>query len=132
MLGYTRRRFAVHAAAALSVALVATTGAQCAAQTGRSNLGGPPPTAMETLNGVWIDGPGYKITYGGNYEGCMQLCLDGDKCKMVEYYKPQKKCNLYGEMRPRLQGGSSIVGLRSAEGQGVAKPGGAPRAKAQP
>ncbi len=79
----------------------------------------PPPAAaatpgsgMEKLSGVWVEGPGYNITYGGNYDACTQRCLAAAKCVMIEYYRPEKKCNLYDQMRPRKTGGSSDVGIR--------------------
>ena len=67
---------------------------------------------MEKFSGVWIEGPGYDIKYGGNYEGCARRCLDSAKCVMVEFYWPEKKCNHYDTVRPRLKGGSSHVGVR--------------------
>ena len=70
------------------------------------------PPALQRVDGFWVEGPGYDITYGGDYEGCARRCLDDSKCLMVEYYKPEKKCNLYSTKRPRVKGGSSIIGLR--------------------
>ena len=67
---------------------------------------------MEKLTGVWIEGPGFEITYGRAYEACAERCLGNPSCVMVEYYFPEKKCNLYNTVRPRLKGGSSIVGIR--------------------
>jgi PAN domain len=71
-----------------------------------------PGTKIERLDGVWIEGPGYEITYGGNYDGCAARCLAAPKCAMIEYYRPEKKCNLYDAVRPRKTGGSSNVGIR--------------------
>ena len=74
---------------------------------------GPKPAAkIERLSGVWIEGPGFDVTYGGAYDGCAQKCLAHEKCVMIEYYRPEKKCNLYDAVRPRKTGGSSDVGLR--------------------
>jgi hypothetical protein len=67
---------------------------------------------IERLSGVWIEGPGYDIKYGATYEVCAQRCLATPKCAMIEYYRPEKKCNLYDKVRPRVAGGSSDVGLR--------------------
>jgi hypothetical protein len=67
---------------------------------------------LEKLTGVWIDGPGFDVTYGMTYERCEARCLANAKCKMIEFYRPEQKCNLYGAHRPRLKGGSSIVGIR--------------------
>lgn len=69
-------------------------------------------TRIERLQGVWVEGPGYKITYGKPYDACAASCLSTDRCRMIEYYRPEKKCNLYDSIRPRLKGGSSIVGIR--------------------
>jgi PAN-like domain len=67
---------------------------------------------MERLSGVWVEGPGFNITYGGNYDACAQKCLGTPQCVMIEYYRPEKKCNMYDKLRPRVKGGSSDVALR--------------------
>ena len=74
--------------------------------------GSRPAGKIERLAGVWVEGPGFDVTYGGTYDGCAQKCLANDKCVMIEYYRPEKKCNLYDTVRPRKSGGSSDVGLR--------------------
>lgn len=73
----------------------------------------PSPT-MKKLSGVWIEGPGFDVTYGGNYDGCASRCLADPTCLMIEYYRPEKKCNLYKEVRPEQPGGASDVGIRVA------------------
>lgn len=78
----------------------------------------PAPTAatsvpvMERFTGVWVEGPGFNITYGGTYEACAAKCVATAKCTMIEYYRPEKKCNMYDAVRPRLKGGSSDVALK--------------------
>jgi hypothetical protein len=67
------------------------------------------------IAGVWVEGPGATITYGGTYTACANQCLANPSCLMLEYYRPEKKCNLYREVRPRLKGGSSDVGLRQLD-----------------
>ena len=67
---------------------------------------------IEKFTGVWVEGGGFDISYGKDYEACAQRCLSTKKCVMIEYYKPEKKCNMYDAMRPRLKGGSSFVGIR--------------------
>jgi hypothetical protein len=67
---------------------------------------------IEKLTGVWVEGPGFDVSYGGSYEACAQKCLEHKMCVMLEYYRPEKKCNLYKEMRPRKAGGASFVGIR--------------------
>ena len=68
--------------------------------------------AIERLSGVWVQGMGYDVQYGAGYDVCAQRCMTAAKCVMIEYYRPEKKCNLYDVMRPRLQGGSSDVGIK--------------------
>ena len=71
-----------------------------------------PASRMERLSGVWVEGPGFNITYGGDYDSCAQKCLGTPQCVMIEYYRPEKKCNMYDKLRPRVTGGSSDVALR--------------------
>jgi PAN domain len=67
---------------------------------------------MERFTGVWVEGGGYNITYGGAYDACAAKCLATTKCVMIEYYRPEKKCNMYDAERPRLKGGASDVALK--------------------
>jgi hypothetical protein len=67
---------------------------------------------MERLSGVWVEGPGYEVTYGRDYGECARRCLDRARCRMIEYYRPEKKCNLYDALRPRKQGGASDVAIK--------------------
>jgi PAN domain len=76
------------------------------------SAGKPARATLQALTGVWVEGGGYDITYGGTYETCAQRCVGTTRCVMIEYYRPEKKCNLYDRERPRKQGGSSIVGIR--------------------
>jgi PAN-like domain len=67
---------------------------------------------MEQTTGMWVEGPGFDIKYGGNYDECAQRCLSTSSCVMIEYYRPEKKCNMYNTIRPLKTGGSSIVGTK--------------------
>jgi hypothetical protein len=67
---------------------------------------------MERLKGVWVEGGGYVIKYGENYDACAKRCLGDPACLMIEYYRPEKKCNLYKEVRPLLKGGDADVAVR--------------------
>ena len=95
---------------AWAVLLLAAGSAGANAQTAAA--GTKPTENIERQKGVWVEGPGFDVTYGGSYDGCAQRCLADDKCAMIEYYRPEKKCNLYDAMRPRKSGGSSDVGIR--------------------
>ncbi len=70
---------------------------------------------IEPVTGVWVEGRGYDVTYGGTYDACAARCLATSKCVMIEFYRPEKKCNLYDQMRPRKSGGASKVGIRRLE-----------------
>ena len=67
---------------------------------------------IEPVPGVWVEGRGYDVTYGGTYDSCAARCLAAAKCVMIEFYRPEKKCNLYDQMRPHKTGGASKVGIR--------------------
>lgn len=62
---------------------------------------------------VWVEGPGFDVSYGLTYDRCAAKCLANDKCVMIEFYRPEKKCNLYSSKRPTKKGGSSDVAVRS-------------------
>ncbi len=100
-----------HRAAAVIVALALWMAAVALAPAGAQQVPDKHAT-MEKLAGVWVDGPGYDITYGRTYEACAARCLATDRCRMIEFYRPERRCNLYAEMRTRRKGGSSDVGIR--------------------
>ena len=115
-------------AAAVAALLVAMAGSSVGQQPERKSQAASPaaPAAppanlvagsIEKLTGVWVEGPGYDVSYGGDYEGCAQRCLATPKCVMIEYYRPERKCNLYSSPRPRKAGGSSFVSLRKPPSQ---------------
>lgn len=55
----------------------------------------PPGRAMRKVSGtVWIEGPGFDIKYGQPYKVCAERCLAHPNCVMIEYYRPELKCNL--------------------------------------
>jgi hypothetical protein len=69
-------------------------------------------TRMEAFKGTWVEGGGYDITYGKDYDTCAKRCMAASKCVMIEYYRPEKKCNLYDSVRKQLKGGSSVVAVK--------------------
>ncbi len=111
------KRWMVLAGAALalaagSVAVLAQAMPAGPKPAGPSSSSPNPGGKIERLAGVWVEGPGFDVTYGGTYDGCASKCLAHAKCVMIEYYRPEKKCNLYDTLRPRKTGGSSDVGIR--------------------
>jgi PAN domain len=69
------------------------------------------PTIQKTT-GMWVEGPGFDIKYGGNFDQCAVRCLATASCAMIEYYRPEKKCNMYDTVRALKIGGSSIIGTK--------------------
>ena len=89
--------------------------AQSAARPGATKTTTPeiaPAPGIAKTSGVWVEGPGFDVTYGATYDACAAKCMASPKCVMLEFYRPEKKCNLYDAMRPRLKGGSSDVGIK--------------------
>jgi hypothetical protein len=74
----------------------------------------PAKATMQKTTGMWVEGPGYDIKYGGTYEECATRCLAASACVMIEYYRPEKKCNMYDTVRPLKTGGLSIVGTKKS------------------
>jgi hypothetical protein len=94
--------------AALPASVVAQ-GAPVALPVAQSDRSAP---RMDRLSGVWVDGPGYDIVYGVDYQACATRCLATSACAMIEFYRPEKKCNMYTSVRPRAKGGSSDVAIK--------------------
>lgn len=84
-----------------------------AAQTDGAGLPAVSPTgAIVKLSGAWVGGQGFAVIFGGSYEACAARCLDTPSCMMLEFYRPERRCNLYDSLKPRMTGGASIVGIR--------------------
>jgi PAN domain len=101
--------FAIRCAAGLVAAplLIVPALAQTPAQT-------PAKSTIQKTTGMWVEGPGFDIKYGGTYEQCAERCLATSACLMIEYYRPEKKCNMYDAVRPLKSGGASIVGTKKS------------------
>ncbi len=75
----------------------------------------PPPRSAfieRRPYGEWVEGDGYEVWTGSNYSDCEQRCLADSRCAMMEFHRPERKCNLYRERRAIKSGGSSDVGIR--------------------
>jgi PAN domain len=74
----------------------------------------PAKSTIQKTTGMWVEGPGFDIKYGGTYEQCAERCVATSACLMIEYYRPEKKCNMYDAVRPLKSGGASIVGTKKS------------------
>lgn len=85
-----------------------------AAQTPRPAEPASSPTQAQARVGVhmnkladhYVEGPGYVTFfhektrgYGGTYGECEKNCLADARCKMIEFYKPLRKCHLYDHVK---------------------------------
>ena len=109
----TASLFRIATLAVAVVALLAPAAAQKLKQEPATKTDAQRGPVILKVPGVWVEGPGFEVTYGSTYEGCAQRCLTTPKCLMLEFYRPERKCNLYDTIRARIKGGSSDVGIRS-------------------
>ena len=49
----------------------------------------------------YVEGEGYDTTLESSYDACSRRCLNEDRCRMFEFYKPKRKCNLFDHTRAR-------------------------------
>jgi hypothetical protein len=77
------------------------------------------PAVMQKLAAHYVEGPGYvtffhKETkgYGGTYAECEKNCLADARCKMIEFYKPLRKCHLYNHVKYSGQSRDADVALK--------------------
>lgn len=59
----------------------------------------PPPQVMRKLTRHYVEGEGYDTTDGSSFDECSKRCLNDGRCRMMEFYKPKKKCNLFDHTR---------------------------------
>ena len=60
---------------------------------------------LEKMPNKWIEGEGYKTTLNGTVEDCNKLCAADANCKIMEFYHPENKCNLYNDAKLTLNDG---------------------------
>ena len=60
---------------------------------------------LEKIPNKWIEGEGYKTTLNGTVEDCNKLCAADANCKIMEFYHPENKCNLYNDAKLTLNDG---------------------------
>ena len=78
-----------------------------------------PVERIERLSGHYVEGPGYvtyfhqqTAGYAGTYPECERNCLADARCRMIEFYKPLRKCHLYDHTRHSGKAPSADVGLK--------------------
>jgi hypothetical protein len=107
-----RHRFAIVAAALLVTVIGANaqsptpSPSQAAATAGGSAAPTATAAVMQKLASHYVEGAGYVTFfhnqtkgYGGTYAECEKNCLADARCKMIEFYKPLRKCHLYDHIK---------------------------------
>jgi hypothetical protein len=78
----------------------------------------PPPPASSSdavisrQSGRYVEGEGYRTYAGSSYGQCEQLCLEDGSCRMIEFHKPDAKCNLYSHTRIDGSSKDADVGIK--------------------
>lgn len=71
-----------------------------------------PAVFIEKLASHYVEGPGYVTHWGGTYDQCDRRCVADQRCVMIEFYKPQKKCHLYDHTRFSGRSDAADVGMK--------------------
>ena len=74
----------------------------------------PPPTGtMRRLTDSYVVGEGYDTILRSHVSDCEDYCLQDRQCRMMEYFRPEKKCNLYSHRNTRpAEGNAALVGVK--------------------
>lgn len=59
---------------------------------------GPAPS-LRKLTRHYVKGEGYDTTLNSSWAECSARCLNDGRCRMLEFYKPKQKCNLFDHTR---------------------------------
>lgn len=65
---------------------------------------GPPDASTPELRRLrrrFVEGAGYETIGGSSFEDCSRRCQNDARCRMLEFYKPKQKCNLFDHQRAR-------------------------------
>jgi hypothetical protein len=77
----------------------------------------PVPRAEATIQRYanrFVEGEGYRTFYGSSYGSCAQSCLADGNCRMMEFHKPDAKCNLYNHTQIDGSSSDADTGIKRA------------------
>jgi PAN domain len=69
----------------------------------------PRQPAMRRLADSYVIGEGYETHRRASADLCQTLCVGDTTCAMSEFYKPERKCNLYSHRNTRAASGNSAI-----------------------
>ena len=73
----------------------------------------PQEANLRRLSDSYVIGEGYDTFTRSNVAECETVCKDDASCKMFEFFKPERKCNLYSHRSTRYaSGNTAIVGVK--------------------
>jgi hypothetical protein len=98
----------------------------------------PPPAGTITSSGsggadirrvanTYVVGEGYRTVRNATWDSCTRACAADSGCVMIEHYRPESKCNLFGHTRTSGASSAADVGIKVQGGQAAA-PAGLPSA----
>lgn len=68
---------------------------------------------VRKLERKYVEGEGYDTTRESSFEECAERCLHDGRCKMMEFYAPAGKCNLFAHTRAlKADDDDALVGLK--------------------
>lgn len=69
---------------------------------------------IEYHENTYVAGEGYDTLRGITYGNCASQCLADNSCAMIEFYRPENKCNLFRHSRTAGWSRDAVVGIKRA------------------
>ena len=63
----------------------------------------------------YVDGEGYETTLNSSYDQCAERCVADSRCRMIEFYGPDRKCNLFNHSKMAGESKVASVGMKRVE-----------------
>lgn len=67
------------------------------------------PSSLRKLERRFVEGEGYETIGDSSFEDCSMRCQKDGRCRMLEFYKPKQKCNLFDHQRARRSNDDDAV-----------------------
>ena len=60
----------------------------------------------------YIEGDGYSTKTAASFAQCEQRCIADQRCLAMEFYRPERKCNLFEAIKNPLASNDADVGIK--------------------
>jgi PAN domain len=88
--------------------------------------------SIRPVPNTFVDGDGYAVVKPSTLSDCERRCVADQQCLMFEFYKPDRKCNLFDHVRAAGPSAEAEVGIKELVSNSAGLPIGQGKTAANP